>query len=187
MLTRSRSMSVNDGVPATPDISIGSPSTVPPARRTMPMASAMLSTEMTTDGVLRRPVGFLREEATVDRARLLDSDRRSRSSSRESSSPFPRRAPWSPAKRLLIEPCHSLLIVVWHFKVDHWVLRRLLQCSGQGRLASLPGLAGQCMKLHDFDGGLRDLQVRVALERLRCRFVRLRLDDRVQHDVVPGV
>src|ERR1700693_2377869 len=43
---------------------------------------------------------------------------------------------------------------------------------------------GQGMYLHDFDRGLRNLQMRMTLERLSRRFMRLRLHDRIQHDVV---
>ena len=42
-------------------------------------------------------------------------------------------------------------------------------------------------ELHDFDGGLRDLEMRVAFECLRGRFVRLGLDDGGQDDVVARV
>src|SRR5262249_35455355 len=38
-----------------------------------------------------------------------------------------------------------------------------------------------------FDGRLRNLQVRVALERSCRRFMRVRLHDRVEHDVVLGI
>src|SRR5206468_11769237 len=40
------------------------------------------------------------------------------------------------------------------------------------------------MYLHDFDGRLRNLQMRMTLERFSCRFMRICFHDRVQHDVV---
>jgi hypothetical protein len=43
----------------TPGISIGSPRTSPPARRTLSLAAAMSSTEMTTDGCCAGQSGFL--------------------------------------------------------------------------------------------------------------------------------
>ena len=37
----------------------------------------------------------------------------------------------------------------------------------------------QGMNLHNFDGRLRNLQMRMALERFSCRFMRLRLHERI--------
>src|SRR5215510_8727862 len=116
MLTRLPSVSKNETYRPTLGISMGSPSTWPPASVTRRIAASTSSTQRTTD--VRWPVGIPSEEAAINRPRAY----------RAALIPFGGRGKdivahllpkhlCLPAKRVLVELRHALAIVVGHFEV----------------------------------------------------------------------
>ena len=116
MLTRLPSVPVNETYLPTPGISIGSPSTVPPAWLTVAIKEAMLSTAMCG------PIGLSRNEPAVDRTRCRGTTIDGLcGGGKNVVAHVGAQRPNLPTEGSLVKGLHTRCIVVWHFEVDNWV------------------------------------------------------------------